>query len=76
MVVSISAHWQRRINSTKSPVSCRRIFAIIGKCHKAGDARVRVDQCVSAFRAVEVPVLVCLRRSCNHVTEVGGPYDL
>jgi len=22
---------------------------------------------------MEVPVLVCLRSSCNHVTEVGGP---
>ena len=32
---------------------------------------MRVDQCVSAVRAVEVPVLVCLRSSCNHVTEVG-----
>jgi hypothetical protein len=35
-------------------------------------SRVRVDQCVSAVRAVEVPVLVCLRSSCIHVTEVGG----
>jgi len=33
---------------------------------------VRVDQCVSAVRAVEVPVLVCLRSSWCHVTEVGG----
>jgi len=33
---------------------------------------VRVDQCVSAVRAVEVPVSVCLRSGCNHVTEVGG----
>jgi hypothetical protein len=33
---------------------------------------VRVDQCVSAIRAVEVSVFVCLRSSCNHVTEVGG----
>jgi hypothetical protein len=30
--------------------------------------RVRVDQRVSAVRAVEVPVLVSLRNSCNHVT--------
>jgi hypothetical protein len=35
--------------------------------------RVRLDQCVSAIRAVEVPVFVCLRSGCNHVTEVGGP---
>ena len=33
-----------------------------------------VDQCVSAVRAVEVPVLVCLRSSSNHVTEVWVPY--
>ena len=29
---------------------------------------MRVDQCVSAVRAVEVPVLVCLRSNCSHVT--------
>jgi hypothetical protein len=34
---------------------------------------VRVDQCVSAVRAVEALVFVCLRSSCNHVTDVGGP---
>jgi len=33
---------------------------------------VRVDQCVAAFRTVEVPVFVCLRSGCDHVTEVGG----
>ena len=33
---------------------------------------MRVDQRVSAVRKVEVPVLVCLRSSCRHVTEVGG----
>ena len=35
-------------------------------------SRVRVDQCVSAGSAVEASVLVCLRSSCDHVTEVGG----
>jgi len=35
-------------------------------------SRMRVDQCVAAVRAVEVPVFVCLRNSCYHVTEVGG----
>jgi len=34
---------------------------------------VRVDQCVSAVSAVEVPAFVCLRSSCSHLTEVGGP---
>ena len=37
---------------------------------------MRVDQCVSAVKAVAVPVLVCLRSSCSHVTEVGGPVRL
>jgi hypothetical protein len=31
---------------------------------------VRVDQCVSAVRAVEVPAFVCLHSGCNHVIEV------
>ena len=34
---------------------------------------VRVVKCVSVVRAVEVLVFFCLRSSCNHVTEVGGP---
>jgi hypothetical protein len=34
---------------------------------------VRVERCVSAVRAVDVPVLVCLRSNSSHVTEVGGP---
>ena len=33
---------------------------------------MRVDQCVSAVRVVEVPAFVYLRSSCSHVTEVGG----
>jgi len=37
---------------------------------------VRVDQRVSAIRAVEVPVFVYLRSSCNHVTELAGPLGL
>jgi len=61
-----------RINSTKSPVlgagyvSEARLMSRV--------ERVRVDQCVFFFcsQGVEVPVLVCLRSSCCHVTEVGG----
>jgi len=34
---------------------------------------VRIDKGVSVIRAVEVPVFVFLRSSCNHVTGVGGP---
>jgi hypothetical protein len=33
---------------------------------------VPVDQCVSAVRAVEVTVLVCLCSSSSHVTEARG----
>jgi hypothetical protein len=57
-------------NSTKSPasgagnVSEPRLMSHVG--------RVRVDRCVSAVRAVMVPVLVCLRSSCSHMTEAGG----
>ena len=28
-------------------------------------------QCVSAIRAVEMPVLFCLFNSCDHATEIG-----
>ena len=31
---------------------------------------VRIDQCVSTVRAMEVPVFVCLHSECNHLTEV------
>ena len=33
---------------------------------------MRVDQCVSVVRAVEVPVFVCFLSGCSYVTEVGG----
>jgi hypothetical protein len=39
-------------------------------------SHVRVDQRVSAARAAEVSVLVRLRSSCCHVTEVGGLLSL
>jgi len=39
---------------------------------ESAQSRVRVNQCVLAIRAVEVPAFVCLRSNCNHVTEVGG----
>jgi hypothetical protein len=35
--------------------------------------RASVDQCVSIVRALEVPVLVCLRSISSHLTEVGEP---
>jgi len=49
-------------------------LAIICWCHKLGVAqiRMRLDQCVCAIRAVEMPVLACFSSSCSEVTEVGG----
>ena len=61
-----------RINSTKYPASDARhvgqprLMSLVG--------RVRIDQCVPAVKAMEAPVLVCLRSICNHVTEVVGRY--
>jgi hypothetical protein len=34
---------------------------------------VNVHYVVSAAREAEVPVLLCLYNSCDHVTEVGRP---
>ena len=59
-----------RINSAKCPasdagnVSEPRLMSQVG--------RERVEQCVSAVRAWEVPLLVCLCSGCSHVTEVEG----
>ena len=33
---------------------------------------MRVDRCVCTVRAVDVPLLVCVRSSCDHVIGVGG----
>ena len=57
-----------RINSTKSPASGEGNVSL-----ESARSSVRVDQCVSAIRAVEMPVFFCLRSNCNHVTELGGP---
>ena len=62
--------------STKSPASGAGKVSesrLLVTSRESARNRVRVDQCVSAVRAVEVPVLVCVRSSCSHVTEVGGP---
>jgi hypothetical protein len=59
------------VNSTQSPALGAGNFSeprIMSQVE-----RVRVDQRISAVRAVEVPVLVCLRSSCSHVSGVGGP---
>jgi len=64
-----------RINSITSPasgagkVSGPRLMSQVGRLPRS---LARVDQCVPAVRAVVVPLLVCLRSSCSHVTEVGG----
>jgi len=65
-----------RINFTASQglgafiFSKPRVMAQVGPVSKG---KFRVDQCISAIRAVELPVFLCLRSSCNPVTEVGGP---
>jgi len=43
----------------------------ISKPSSRGKQEVRVGQCVSAVRAMELPVFVCLRSGCYHVTEAG-----
>jgi hypothetical protein len=58
-----------RIDSTKSLASGAVNVSGPGLMSQVGI--VGVGQCVSAVREVEVPVLVCLLSSCNHVTEEG-----
>jgi hypothetical protein len=68
-----------RINNTKSPASGAgnvRKPRLMSPIRESARSRVRVGQCVSAVWMVEVPVLVCLRRRCNHMTEVRGPKSL
>jgi hypothetical protein len=68
-----------RISSTKSPasgagnVSEPRLTSQVGRVR---EFVYRVDQCVSAAKAVEVSVFICLHSTSNHVTEVGGPSGL
>jgi hypothetical protein len=47
-----------------------KIFQASGAGNVGVSARsgMQVDQGVCAVRALELPVLVCLRSSCNHVT--------
>ena len=62
----------KRIYSVKYPASGA---GEVSWCHMSGEcvwSRVRVDQYISAVRAVEVSVFVYLRSSCNHVTGLGG----
>ena len=60
----------------KSPASGPDIISKPRLMSRVSSARslVRVDLCVSAFRVVEVLVFACLRSSCSHVSEIGGPY--
>ena len=69
--VTGSGEMYGRVNSTKSPASgARKVSEHRLMSHRKVSARsrVRVDQCVSAITAVEIPVFFCLRNSCNHVT--------
>ena len=70
-------HGYSRINSAESQTSGagnvsepRLMSHKLGECAKSCARR---SVCVAAARAVGVSVLVCLRSSCSHVTEVGGP---
>jgi hypothetical protein len=79
LVVSIVILYYIMINSTNSPASGAGNVSepmFTSQVRQSARSRVRVDQCVSVARAVEVPVLVCLRSSCSHVTEVGGAVRL
>ena len=67
-------------NSTKYPASCTgnvsepRLTSQVGKvCHV--DQRVSGNQSLG-WEGGGMPVFVCLRSSCNHMTEVGGPKGL
>ena len=66
-----------RFNPTKSQASVAGSDsdADVTVCDSAQN-RVHVDHFICAFKAVKVPVLVCLGSSCNHVTEGGGPQGL
>ena len=63
----------RRINPSKSPASgeCINGDADVRNLESA-QSRVHIDQFVSPFVVVKVPVIFCLRNSCKHVTDVGG----
>jgi len=56
----------------KSPASVPDIINEPRLMSQVGNARnlVRIDQCVSVIRVVEVPVSLCLRS--NHMSEIGG----
>jgi len=63
-----------RINPSKSPVSDADINVDDGVRNlDSAQSCVHINQFVSAFRAVEVAVFFCLRSTCKHVTELGGP---
>jgi hypothetical protein len=64
-----------RTNPIKSPVSGAGNVMKPGLRYQVGRMRghMRVDYCFSAIRAMKVLVFVCLRSSCSHVTEAGGP---
>ena len=58
----LSAHWYSLMNSTKSPDSGTRTFAIMGKCHKPGEwvkscARKSVCFCSQSSGGVSIVLL-------------------
>ena len=74
----MQGHYDRN-NSTKTPASGAGKVSeprLMSEERESARNHVHVNQCVSAVKAVEVPVFVCLGRSCNHVTEADGPQSL
>jgi len=66
-VMSFSEAKYSKINSIKSHDSDA---GNVRERRLSQTGSVRVDQYVSAVRAVDVPVIVCEHNNCNHVTEV------
>ena len=65
-----------RANSIKSLASCEGNVnepRPMSQVEKVREIVRALNLSFSAIAAVKVPVFVCLRNSCNHVSEVGGP---
>jgi len=67
--------YYNRINPTKCAASGASNTSEPGLMLQIGTVRKYCAHrwCVSAVRIMAVAVFVCLRSSCIHVTEVGGP---
>ena len=71
ILVTVVFSW---INFTSSQGLGEGIFSkprVMDQVGRVRKGKCRADQCISAVWAVELPVFVCLRSTCNPVTEVG-----